>query len=153
MRRLYSLVFVLLLVAACSPRSSATQTAAPTVSPTSILPTHAFQQPTEAPAIATAAAATRTAVAAAPENALDPQAVERGKGRYDALECGTCHGANGEGTDDGSPLVGTTLDEEAFITFLRTGGTIGNDHLYSTNRLSESGGRNLYQYILSLSAE
>ena len=30
---------------------------------------------------------------------LDPKLVERGLGRYEALECGNCHGANGEGTD------------------------------------------------------
>lgn len=93
------------------------------------------------------------AAAGAGEIALDPVAVERGKGRYEALECGSCHGVNGEGTDEGPALAGTELSQDEFITFLRTGGTIGNDHLYSTNRLSESGGRNLYIYVLSLSAE
>lgn len=154
MRHIYLLALLCLLMAACNPRPSVTQTAEPTVTPTTILPTHAFQQPTDPPALVTSVAATRTAAAAnAPESALDPQMIERGKGRYEALECGACHGANGEGADDAPALAGTTLDEEAFITFLRTGGTIGNDHQYSTNRLSESGGRNLYIYILSLSAE
>ncbi|MBL8117472.1 MAG: cytochrome c, partial [Anaerolineae bacterium] len=83
-------------------------------------------------------------------SALDPQAVERGKGRYEALECATCHGAAGEGTDDGASLITSTLNETDFISFMRSGGSIGPDHQYSTNRLSETGGKNLYQYLLSL---
>lgn len=152
MRRIYALVGLLFLLGACSPRAATpTPEAADTATP--ILPTHAFQQPTEAPAIATAAAATRIAAEAGGSTELDPVAIERGQGRYEALECGSCHGAAGEGTDDGPALAGTTLSEDAFITFLRTGGTIGNDHLYATNRLSTSGGTNLYTYVLSLSAE
>jgi mono/diheme cytochrome c family protein len=142
-----------MLIASCSP-----QAAGPTATPTEtatpfVFPTYAFNPPTEAPQIATAAAATaaaRAAAAAAAAVALDPVAVERGKGRWEVLECGSCHGANGEGTDDGPALAGVELEEEAFINYLRTGGTLGNDHLYATNRLSEGGIRNLYQYILSL---
>ena len=148
-------LLVLLLVAACSP-----QAAGPTNTPAATntayaFPTYAFNQPTEAPAIATAAAGTAAARATSQSQtvSLDPEAVERGKGRWDALECGSCHGANGEGTDDGSALAGTTLTEREFVDFLRTGGTIGNDHLYSTNRLSTGGVANLYQYVLSLGTE
>lgn len=157
-RSLYPIVLfalVLLLAAACSP-----QAAGPTSTPTAtntpyVFPTYAFNQPTEAPAIATAAAGTATArqTTEAQTVALDPETVERGKGRWDALECASCHGENGEGTDDGPALAGTTLTEREFVDFLRTGGTIGNDHLYSTNRLSTGGVANLYQYVLSLGTE
>lgn len=147
---------LLILAAACSP-----QAAGPTNTPTAtntpyVFPTYAFNQPTEAPAIATAAAGTAAARAAAEEAqavSLDPTAVARGKDRWDALECGSCHGESGEGTDNGSALAGTTLTEREFVDFLRTGGTIGNDHLYSTNRLSAGGVANLYQYVLSLGTE
>lgn len=141
------LIFTVLL-AACAPASNEpASTPLPSVTP---LPTFAFVQPTEPPSVVTVGAATATSVAAVNE-ALDPVKVERGKGRYEVLECGTCHGMNGEGTENGSALAGTALSEEAFIDWLRTGGTLGNDHLYSTDRLSDSGGRNLYIYILSLS--
>jgi mono/diheme cytochrome c family protein len=66
------------------------------------------------------------------------------------LECGKCHGANGEGAADGPALIGLTLDEEDFISFLHSGGKLGSEHQYSTNRLSDSGGRNLSHYLLSL---
>jgi mono/diheme cytochrome c family protein len=149
------IVLLMLIVVACSP-----QAAGPTNTPAATntayaFPTFAFSQPTEAPAVATAAAGTAIArqTSEAQTVSLDPEAVERGKGRWDALECASCHGENGEGTDDGSALAGTTLTEREFVDFLRTGGTIGNDHLYSTNRLSTGGVANLYQYVLSLGTE
>jgi mono/diheme cytochrome c family protein len=152
-----AILFALLIfAAACSPQAAGpTNTPAVTNTPF-VFPTYAFNQPTEAPAIATAAAGTATARAAAQEAetvSLDPTAVVRGKDRWDTLECGSCHGENGEGTDNGSALAGTTLTEREFVDFLRTGGTIGNDHLYSTNRLSTGGVANLYQYVLSLGTE
>lgn len=154
-------MFVLLLAAACSPQAGggSVQNATPrtpTTSPTEItFPTYAFNPPTEAPQIQTAVAATAAAAAErAASGALDPQAVERGKGRYEALTCGDCHGVAGEGVPDkGSALIGMTLSETDFITYLRSGGEVGITHQYATNRLSESGAKNLYQYVLSLSAE
>lgn len=100
--------------------------------------------------MATAAAATSTI---ADSSDLDPVAVERGLGRYQALECGSCHGEAGEGTEDAPSLQTYAADEETFITFIRSGGTLGAEHQYSTNRLSDSGGRNLYQYLVSLRGE
>jgi mono/diheme cytochrome c family protein len=133
-----------LLLAGCG---GAAQT--PTALPTSTtIPTYEYVEPTAAPSIATAAAA--TAAAASAGSALDAAAVERGRGRYEALSCGECHGANGEGTDNGSAMSVYAGTEEEFIAFMRSGGELGADHQYSTNRLSDSGGRNLYQYLLSL---
>jgi mono/diheme cytochrome c family protein len=133
-----------LFTAACS--SAAEPTRFPTATP---IPTYNYTQPTTPPQVATSAApadATGETIA----SSLDPVKVERGRDRYTVLECGTCHGENGEGTDQGGALVDTALNEGDFITFLRTGGSLGSAHLYSTDRLSDSGGRNLYQFILSL---
>lgn len=117
-------------------------------------PTFAFVAPTNPPVFNQTAESTPEATAGATAEAvvsdLDPVAVERGLGRYEALECATCHGANGEGTDDGSALIGLALSETDFITFMRSGGEIGTSHQYSTDRLSERGALNLYQYLLSL---
>lgn len=149
MKRLLLLCMVSLVLAGCGGAATDAPTPLPTFTP---IPTFQFVPPTAIPAIATAAAATAVAPTAQTTE-LDPQMVERGRDRYVVLECGSCHGENGEGTENGSALAGTTLSEDDFITFLRTGGGLGNDHLYSTDRLSERGGRNLYAYVLSLSAE
>ncbi len=144
--RLIGLALLAWLLAACGGATAPTPTAALPTSTT--IPTFAFVEPTAPPQVATAAA---TLIPATAETvALDPQAVERGRGRYETLECGTCHGPNGEGSDQGSSMVDYTGTEDEFISFMRSGGEVGTDHQYSTNRLSESGGRNLYQYLLSL---
>lgn len=140
------------LTASCSSTPTATESAR--LSTPTPIPTFQFVQPTAAPQLATLAAA--TVIAAGSDTSaheLDPEKIARGKDRYEVLECGSCHGANGEGSDDGSALIESSLNEEDFISFLRSGGTIGIGHQYSTNRLSDGGSRNLYAYILSLSAD
>jgi cytochrome c553 len=133
-----SISMAILMLAACNSDEKATPL--PTVTP---IPYFDQEDPTEAPLIATAAAAT------APE--IDSTAVARGEHNWERLECFTCHGENGEGTDDAPALAETTLTEDEFIDQLRTGGTLGNDHLFSTDRLSNSGSKYLYQFVLSLS--
>lgn len=145
---------ILLLIAACDA-GGPQETATPTITPTGF-PTFAFSQPTEAPQVATVAAATAAAateIAGRGELLLDPEMVERGLGRYVALECATCHGETGEGTDDGSSLVGYSASQSEFIDFMRTGGEMGNDHRFPAERLSPSGIENLYQYLRSLGSE
>ena len=97
-----------------------------------------------------ATVAAMTAAADTSAAGLDPERVERGRDRYVALECATCHGENGEGTEENTALVGLELSEDEFVSFMRSGGSLGAEHQYSTNRLSDSGGKNLYQYLLSL---
>jgi len=82
---------------------------------------------------------------------LDETMVSRGLGRYEALDCAVCHGEAGVGTDEVEGLLDYSGSQDEFITFMRTGGTIGNSHQYSTNRLSANGAQNLYQYVLSIS--
>jgi mono/diheme cytochrome c family protein len=145
-------LLTLLLVTACSGGQSAA-TATPTITPTAF-PTFAFVQPTLAPAVAEAATAVAATAAAGGDSfVLDPEKVERGLSRWEALECGSCHGENGEGTDDGAALVDYAADEAAFIDFLRTGGDLGGDHRFPAERLSNSGISNLYHYVRSLGEE
>ena len=142
-QRQFTIISLLILaLTACSPGAPATQ--APTLTP---FPTFGYVQLTEAPVIVTVGLQTATASST---QALDPDKVALGKGRYEALQCGSCHGDQAQGTDKGSALAGTKLTEDQFIDFLRSGGKLGNDHLYSTNRLSDAGGKNLYLYVLSL---
>lgn len=115
--------------------------ATPFNTPTPI-PTYEFVAPTLDPVLATAAAQRESSGA-------DTVAIERGRDRYVALDCGECHGENGEG-GDAPALNEMTMDEDTFITFMRSGGELGTEHQYSTDRLSASGGRNLYAYLISL---
>lgn len=129
-------------------QDGATEVPAPT-----IIPTHNFVQPTEAPAIMTMVAATETASAVSGSTTvgLDPEKVAKGRDRYTTLGCNVCHGDAGEGvTDKGSDLRNLTMSQDDFIILMRSGGKLGSAHQFSTNRLSDTGGKNLYEYLKSL---
>lgn len=159
----FSLILILLL-AACGGDSGgasdgdvSSADAEPTNTP---FPTFAFVAPTNPPVFNQNAESTDEADAESTDEGdaveaveLDPKMVERGLGRYEALECGECHGDAGEGTDDGGSLIDMQLTEDEFTTFMRSGGDIGSSHQYSTDRLSKNGSSNLYQYLLSLSQD
>lgn len=134
------------ILASCSSGPAATPTnPPPTRTP---FPTFAYIEPTTEVAFETSDSADEAAPAASIE--LDAKLVGRGRGRYEALQCGSCHGENGEGTSEGKSLLQFNLPEDDFITFVRSGGELGPSHQYSTDRLSNSGSRNLYQYLVSL---
>ena|SRR5712691_2484483 len=139
----FTLLILAVVLAACGANAPATSTL-PTVTP---FPTYQYVPPTEAPVIVTIGAMTATAGS---KVQLDPDMIAAGQGRYEALDCGSCHGADAKGTDKGPALVGTKLSQDDFINMLRSGGKLGNKHLFSTDRLSAQGGVNLYVYILSL---
>lgn len=151
MKRLIVLALILVLAACGGNDSGGSGNDKPTEVPPTAFPTFAFTQPTEAPAVMTAAARSATENASS-SSELDPVAVERGQGRYEALNCAECHGEAGAGgTDEGTALIGYTASEADFIDFMRTGGDMGNDHRFPAEVLSNSGIVNLYQYLLSLS--
>lgn len=151
------LTLVLILSSACGGAG-----AQPTAKPTDAPPTHtpfptfAFVEHTKAPVFeqtgdeSGASDEASDEVLAEDAIILDPKKVERGLGRYEALACGSCHGAAGEGTDKAGSIQDFAMSEDDFITFVRSGGELGTDHQYSTDRLSNSGSRNLYQYLVSL---
>ena len=146
------LLLAMLLLAACGGQDATADSSA-TIAPTKTLfPTYSYVEPTNPPAFNQSAESTEEATEEAELTVvLDPKLVERGLGRYEALECGVCHGVNGEGTADIVGLDQLALAEDAFVTFMRSGGTIGSSHQYSTDRLSTNGASNLYQYLVSLS--
>ncbi len=147
-RRLIIYAGLIGLLAACRP-------AAPTVESVTLtpFPTFHYVQPTDAlPATALATSVATLSATVSGSAALDPQLVEQGKGRYVALNCGSCHGDAGQGTATGPVLAGTKLSQDKFVDMLRTGGKLGNAHLYSVDRLSDPSSKNLYLYVLSLPA-
>lgn len=143
------LLTAMLLISACGGDSRSGATPAdlpPTHTP---FPTFAFVEPTKASVFERTPEAETSSEA---EIELEPKAVERGRGRYEALECGNCHGENSEGTDGVKGLLDFDLTEDDFVTFMRSGGELGTRHQFSTDRLSNSGSRNLYQYLVSIAA-
>jgi mono/diheme cytochrome c family protein len=108
--------------------------------------THVWEQPTSILEVEETPAETATPSA-------DDKLIARGQRSYEKLECGNCHGEKGEGLpDQGSALAGTELTEAEFKDILRTGGKgeLGNEHLYGTSAISESGIGALYLYLQSL---
>ncbi len=150
LRSLAIMASVSVVLAACG--SGSEENARPT---STKLPIFQELNPPTVPAIIATAAAT-TSVGQSDTSDLNPTAVARGASNWDRLGCATCHGAAGDGGTgeiDGTPapsLQNLALTEDAFIDWMRSGGTLGSKHQYSTDRLSDSGGRNLYQYLLSL---
>jgi mono/diheme cytochrome c family protein len=144
------MVAAVLVLSACGSGSDKNPRATSTT-----LPLFQEVQTPTIPAVFATAEATAT-VGAASVSTPNPTAVARGASNWDRLECATCHGPNGEGGAseiDGTPapsLQHLTLTETQFIDWMRSGGTLGSKHQYSTDRLSASGGENLYQYLLSL---
>jgi mono/diheme cytochrome c family protein len=135
---LFCLLMVFILAACGTPTPDVPRE--PTLTP---FPTFEFVAPTNPPAF-------NVTTAAQDATTGDPELIERGRGRYETLECGACHGENGEGTDEGGSLLAFAMNETDFISFMRSGGTIGSSHQYSTDRLSERGSQSLYQYLISL---
>ncbi len=139
------MLMLVLLIAACG--SSQKATPMPTVTP---VPSYVYTVPTAVAAISTVAAATPALTQESV--AVDPTDIAHGENRYTALGCDSCHGADGKGNGDKGPaLVPMTLDETDFMTVLRTGGKLGNAHLFASNRLSDDFAHYLYEYLKSLS--
>ncbi|MBN1580260.1 MAG: c-type cytochrome [Anaerolineae bacterium] len=111
--------------------------------------THVWKQPTTIIESTIAATVEATATPASDEAKL----IERGKMIYAKIECNTCHGDNGEGlSDKGAKLAGTALTEAEFRDILRTGakGELGNEHIFGTSVVSESGITAVYVFLQSL---
>ncbi len=145
---------LILALAAIALSACGAKPATPAIPTSTTVPTYVYQAPTEPPVFASLAAteaAEASAEAAGTQVViLDPEQVTRGQDRYVTLKCGSCHGDQGQGTDQGGALVPLKVDEAAFIKFLQTGGGLGNAHLFAGNKLSASGAHNLYIYVLSL---
>ena len=142
------LLILMMALTACGGNDGATSVPKPTTPP---LPVYENVEPTIPPVFQNTESTEEAASVESTDTVeLDPKLVERGLGRYEALECGICHGVDGVGTDEIDGLLEFSWNEDSFVTFMRSGGTIGSSHQYSTDRLSKSGAANLYLYLVSL---
>jgi mono/diheme cytochrome c family protein len=144
------LLLMSLLLSACGRSSSAGgPVAKSTLLAATPISTHVFKQPTTIIKEEAVAEKVETPEAATPEAAA-PEDLARGERTYTNKSCGDCHGAQGEGVEGkGSKLAGTAVTEQAFTDFLRTGGAVGNSHLYGPQSISPSGMEALYLYVKS----
>jgi mono/diheme cytochrome c family protein len=140
------LALVAVSVAACGGGEDSTteeEVPTPLVSDTPF-PTRRFEQPTSV----------ITVVPTDTPDSDEAADLERGKRIYEGNDCGSCHGAQGEGVDgQAGGLAGTQLTEAEFDDILRTGGAgeLGNEHLYGPQAISPSGMTALYAYVKSFS--
>lgn len=144
LRTLLIILVLPLLLFACG-RSQA-GSAQPTADLLAVTPltTHVFKQPTTLIKEAAAEAEKVETPEAAPAD------LARGERSYTTKMCGDCHGAKGEGVEGkGKALAGTTLTEAEFTDVLRTGGGLGNSHIYGPQAISPSGMEALYAYVKS----
>jgi mono/diheme cytochrome c family protein len=75
----------------------------------------------------------------------------RGANAYARNNCAECHGENGEGVaGKGAAIAGITLTEDEFADLLRTGGGLGNTHIFGPSAISPGGMSALYAYVQSL---
>jgi mono/diheme cytochrome c family protein len=160
-RRLFLLCLLLfLLVAGCgrnregsadsSQSSSADRLAAPT------MPAGQFTAVGEQSILTGTASLTKTvqttqsAQTTQTTNTAAPD-LSRGEAAYTKNKCGDCHGTQGEGVaDKGNAIAGSTLSLEEFDAVLRTGGGLGNSHIFGRSAVSPTGMEALYAYVQSL---
>lgn len=144
-----ALFIPVMLLVACSPSGGQNEqpTSAPPATLTTI-PFYNFVQPTLPPQMQTLAAAT----AAAGNSSGSSTAVSNpGQTIYTTLACNSCHGDKGEGvTDKGKALTSFSMSQDDFVSFLRSGGTVGSTHIYSTDKLSDDDAKVLYTFLQSL---
>lgn len=105
------------------------------------MPAARFDQPTAAVDLSAASAADKEADTSGPD-------VATGEFIY-SNRCAECHGERASGGEAGS-LVGVTLSEAEFTDLIRTGGELGNEHLFGPTKISPEGLSSVYAYLTSL---
>ena len=159
------LIIVILLLVGCGGRnapsaesddatsnSSSASNAAPAIA---TMPPAQFtsvgQQSTAGQQSVTNTVSVSTSVAASETVQTNAPDLARGALAYEKNKCADCHGAQGEGVaDKGNAIAGTALTLSEFENKLRTGGGLGNSHIFGPSAVSRSGMEILYLYVQSL---
>lgn len=146
------LVVSVLMMAACGRSESSDTTSASAAPPTPTRPFGQFTAVGEQSILTGTTSVTETAetTQTAQTDAAAPD-LTRGEAAYVKNKCGDCHGASGEGVaDKGKALTTVELTLEDFDNVLRTGGGLGNEHIFGRSAISPSGMEALYAYVQSL---
>jgi mono/diheme cytochrome c family protein len=106
---------------------------------------------TQTASVMTTAPVTSTTVVTGGAPPASTADLTRGANVYARNHCAGCHGENGEGVaGKGKAIAGTTLTEKEFTDLLRTGGGLGNTHIFGPSAISPGGMTALYTYVQSL---
>lgn len=157
------LFLALLVITACGrTRDTAAEVGGEASSPSSdrlaapTMPAGQFTAVGEQSVLTSTAVLTETAPATQSTQMTQTTAValpdlSRGEAAYTKNKCGDCHGAQGEGVaDKGNAIAGTAITFEEFDQVLRTGGGLGNTHIFGRSAVSPSGMEALYAHVQSL---
>ncbi len=150
------IVLLLFLVVACGRSESSTSSSSPSAPGLSAAPTMPSGQFTavgEQSVMTTTTTLTTTSssTTATSETTAASADLSRGEAAYTKNKCGDCHGAAGEGVaDKGKALTDMSLTADEFDNLLRTGGGLGNSHIFGRSAVSPSGMQALYLYVQSL---
>lgn len=108
---------------------------------------HAENQITNTTAVSTTQVASQTQATTASADDL-----ARGSRSYAKNKCADCHGDKGEvvAGKTTKAIGGTTLVADQFDIFLRTGGGLGDSHIFGPSAISPGGMATLYAYVKSL---
>jgi mono/diheme cytochrome c family protein len=155
-KRLFIVLICLLslLYTACGGGSSSSSSSSPTASSASAsgaaqavptMPAGNFKPAAENQITKTVSVTGTQTSATAPDLAL-------GKRVYTKNKCADCHGEKGEivAGKTTKAIGGTSLTAEQFDQFLRTGGGLGNDHIFGPSAISPGGMQALYAYVKPL---
>ncbi len=101
---------------------------------------------------------TNTTSISSPQPASQTQATtttttaSSGNRSYTKNKCADCHGDKGEvvAGKTTKAIGGTTLTADQFDQFLRTGGGLGDTHIFGPGAISPGGMQALYAYVKSL---
>lgn len=142
-RRLAWICALVAVLAACGASSNSEPAAPAPPTPTPLIAD--FRQPTTV----IDPEAAREAQAAAQEPTADSAALDTGQRLYANL-CAECHGPALEGTDQAGALTALEMTAGELAVFLRTGGGLGNFHLFGTGKVSNPGIESLFTYLESM---
>ena len=152
---------VLFVVAGCGGGASSESStggdqavAVPTMPPakfTAVAEQRTFSQTTSLTTTTPLTTTTQVSAAVAAAPAANAADLERGARSYAKNKCADCHGAQGEGVaGKGKAIAGATLSAAEFERVLRTGGGLGNSHIFGPSAISPTGMGALYAYVQSL---
>jgi mono/diheme cytochrome c family protein len=131
-----------------------TTTVAPVTTPVTATVTLAVTSTMTTTQTSTGATTDQTAgqaSAQSPITAASAADLERGARSYERNQCASCHGEQGEGVAGrGGAIAGTPLSEREFENVLRTGGGLGNTHIFGPSAISPAGMGVLYAYVQSM---
>lgn len=113
---------------------------------------HAENQITQTTSVSNTQSASQTQATTTTTTSASADDLARGSRSYAKNKCGDCHGDKGAvvAGKTTKAIGGTALAADQFDQFLRTGGGLGDTHIFGPGAISPGGMQALYAYVKSL---